>query len=57
MEAIVGVLAGSVVLAITGAMVWLGVKALGTPADRAAAGRRHHAGSVSPPEPLDVRTA
>jgi hypothetical protein len=29
--------AGTVVLAFTGAMVWLGIKALGTPADRAAA--------------------
>ena len=29
--------AGAVVLVFTGAMVWLGVKALGTPADRAAA--------------------
>jgi hypothetical protein len=33
---IVAVCAGAVVLVFTGAMVWLGVKALGTPADRAA---------------------
>jgi hypothetical protein len=34
---IAAICAGAVVLGITGAMVWLGVKALGTPADRAAA--------------------
>jgi hypothetical protein len=33
---IVTVCAGALVMGITGAMVWLGVKALGTPADRAA---------------------
>ena len=37
MEVIAAVALGAVVLGITGAMVWLGVKALGTPADRAAA--------------------
>jgi hypothetical protein len=45
-EAIAGVLAGSVVLAITGAMVWLGVKALGTPADRAAANQTLQATAI-----------
>ena len=34
---IVAICAGVVVLVMTGAMVWLGIKALGTPRDRAAA--------------------
>jgi hypothetical protein len=34
---IAAICAGAVVLVFTGAMVWLGIKALGTPADRAAA--------------------
>ena len=34
---IVAICAGGVVLGMTGAMVWLGIKALGTPRDRAAA--------------------
>jgi hypothetical protein len=34
---IVAICAGAVVLVMTGTMVWLGIKALGTPRDRAAA--------------------
>jgi hypothetical protein len=45
-ELIAALGAGACVLAFTGAMVWLGVKALGTPADRAAANQMLQATAI-----------